>query len=196
MFKFDIHKRDEEETSKIKGLARCGGKSSVWREHLEKHPLKYVLNRWVVGSAKAGRGQAFRCLPRNGLAGRSAPSSSNSSWPEGRYHPALCGPPHWMGWARRPEVLQWLLHFGNNVERTSRGALQESLLFHGPAWVQDVSVGLKRTRSNTLPAMSTSQRVTLNAPVLVLWPRTSAWQRLRAECWWFSNGWKRPVRFY
>lgn len=56
----------------------------------------------------------------------------------------------------------------NKVERTSRGALQESLLFHGPAWVQDVSVGLKRTRSNTLPAMSTSRRVTLNAPVLVL----------------------------
>lgn len=66
---------DEEEISKSSGLATCGGRSSIWREHLEKHPpppLRMYVKSWEVSSTKTGRGQASHEFSETGLAGRSA----------------------------------------------------------------------------------------------------------------------------
>lgn len=72
MFQFYIQKWDEE-ISKTKGVASCGGRSSIWREHLEKQPpLPSMCQR-------AG----WSAMPRQGKA-RSSMSSQKWAWQEGQ----------------------------------------------------------------------------------------------------------------
>lgn len=42
---------------------------SIWKST----PPSMCWKSWVVSSTKAGRGQAFRCLPRNGPSGKVSP---------------------------------------------------------------------------------------------------------------------------
>lgn len=67
MFQFYIQKWDEE-ISKTKGVASCGGRSSIWREHLEKQPPPtQVCVRELGGQQCQDRARpGVPCLPRNG----------------------------------------------------------------------------------------------------------------------------------
>ena len=75
MFQFYIQKWDEEEISKSKGVASCGGRSSIWKEHLEKQsPCTQVCVKELGGQQCQDRARpGVPCLPRNGPGGKVSP---------------------------------------------------------------------------------------------------------------------------
>ena len=199
MFQLYIQKWDEEEISKSKGVASCGGRSSIWREHLEKQSPRHPSMCQRAG---------WSAMPRQGEA-RSSMSSQKWAWREGQpchhqtasdqrthttlYFSVLC--PENSGEHQRPKFPWWYLCFAvSPVEHTVGMPCRNHLsctAWFGSRMSPRV---LKWKRSDILPAVSAGRGVTLNSLVLVQWPRMSVWLQFLANCSQLSDIWKRPVR--